>query len=89
MAELTIRLTIDPDTGKKNITVAYQSDADAMPLEHEDEHRRLVDKLIEGGVLSAAEVGTIIVERECDDSQGINDKATRPIARRRSLTHET
>ncbi len=63
MAEMTIRLRIDPNTGKKDIVIALSSDADALPHEHEEQHRKLVEKLIEGGVLKAAEVGQIIVER--------------------------
>ncbi|MCA9669534.1 MAG: hypothetical protein KC503_28260 [Myxococcales bacterium] len=64
MAELTIRLRVDPQTGKKDVIISYEADDDAMPLEHEDEHKSLVDRLIEGGALKAAEVGKIIVERE-------------------------
>lgn len=64
MAELTLRLVVDPTTGKKNLIIAYESDSDALPMEHEEEHRRLVDTLIEGGALAAAELGAIIIERE-------------------------
>lgn len=67
MAELTIRLQIDPATGKKNIIIDLSSDPDALPHEHEQQHRALVDKLIQGGVLKASELGTIIIER--DDSK--------------------
>jgi hypothetical protein len=64
MAEMTISLRCDPATGKKNIIVTLHSDADALPLEHEQQHRALVDKLLNGGLLKQEEVGTIIVERE-------------------------
>jgi hypothetical protein len=64
MAEMTIRLQCDPATGKKNIIVSLRSDADALPHEHEQQHRALVEKLIEGGLLKASEVGKIVVERE-------------------------
>ncbi|ATB37123.1 hypothetical protein CYFUS_002544 [Cystobacter fuscus] len=70
MASLILRLQIDPSTGKKDILVKYESDADALPMEHEEEHRRLVDKLIAGGALKASEVGRIIVERETPASTG-------------------
>lgn len=66
MAEMTIQLKIDPATGKKDIIIALRSDDDALPHEHEQQHQRLVEKLIEGGVLKAAEVGKIIVEREAE-----------------------
>lgn len=64
MAEMTIRLQTDPVTGKKDIIVSLKSDEDSLPHEHEQQHRALVEKLIEGGVLSAAEVGKVVVERE-------------------------
>jgi hypothetical protein len=64
MAEMTIRLRCDPATGKKDIIVALRSDEDALPHEHEQQHRALVEKLIHGGLLKPGEVGQIIVERE-------------------------
>jgi hypothetical protein len=70
MASLTIRLRIDPVTGKKDVLVDFQSDADALPTEHEEEHRRLVDRLIEGGLLRAEEVGRVVVAREAPASEG-------------------
>jgi hypothetical protein len=64
MAEMTIRLQRDPATGKQNILVKLRSDADALPHEHEQMHRALVDKLINGGLVKAGEVGNLIIERE-------------------------
>lgn len=64
MAELTIRLRTDPTTGKKDILVDLRSDADALPHEHERDHRALVQKLIDGGLIRAEEVGQVVVERE-------------------------
>ncbi len=64
MAELTIRLVVDPTTRKKNVVISYRSDEDALPMEHEDAHRALVEKLIEGGALKASELGKIVVTRE-------------------------
>ena len=66
MAEVTIRLVIDPHSGKKNVIISYRSDEDALPVEHEEDHRRLVDQLIEGGAIKAADLGKIVVERESD-----------------------
>ncbi len=64
MPELTIRLRCDPATGKKDIIISMRSDEDALPHEHEQQHRALVDKLIEGGIVKAGELGKIVVERE-------------------------
>jgi hypothetical protein len=66
MAEMTIRLRCDPATGKKDIIVSLRSDEDALPHEHEQQHRALVEKLIHGGLLQPSEVGRILVEREED-----------------------
>ena len=63
MPELTIRLEVDAKTGKKNVTIKYESEDDALPMEHEDEHRRLVNQLIHKGMVDAEEVGKIVVKR--------------------------
>lgn len=89
MAELTIRLNVDPHTGKKNVVIAYHSDEDALPMEHEDEHRRLVNQLIEGGALSAAEVGTITIERERSAGVPVESAPEEAVVERRSVAHET
>lgn len=64
MSEMVIRLQIDPETNKKNIVVTLHSDEDALPMEHEEQHRELVDKLVEGGLLKQGEVGKVVVTRE-------------------------
>ena len=64
MAEMTITLRVDPQTNKKDIVVTLASDADSLPHEHEQLHRQMVDRLIEGGLLSEGEAGKLIVERE-------------------------
>lgn len=69
MPELTLKLTIDPKTGKKTLVADYHSDADALPHEHEDEHRRLVRKLVEGLPLDGS--GDIIVERESESAADV------------------
>jgi hypothetical protein len=63
MAELVLRLRVNPETGRKDVIVEYHSDEDALPMEHEEDHRDLLDRLIAGGVLTAEEAGDIVVER--------------------------
>jgi hypothetical protein len=70
MASVTIRLRIDPVTGKKDVLIDYESDADALPVEHEEAHRRVVDRLIEGGLLRAEELGQVVVGREAPAGEG-------------------
>jgi len=62
MASATLRLSVDPTTGKRTITVSYSSDADALPHEHEDAHREVVERLFEGGLAKPGDA--IVVERE-------------------------
>ena len=65
MAEMTISLRRDPTTGKQDIHISLRSDEDALPHEHEQMHRALVEKLIGKGILSSPDdVGNIVVERE-------------------------
>jgi hypothetical protein len=64
MAELTIRLETDPATGKRNVVISLARDGELLPHEHEQRHRQIVEKLIGQGLLSAQELGQIIVERE-------------------------
>jgi hypothetical protein len=64
MASLTIRLEVDPKTKKKNVIIKYDSDSDALPQEHEEQHKRLVDALIKNGTLKAEDLGHIHIERE-------------------------
>jgi hypothetical protein len=78
MAEMTIRLIRDPDTGKKNIIISLRSDEDALPQEHEQAHRALVDKLVEGGIVKAGELGKITVEREEEEKQAAPPVSTGP-----------
>jgi hypothetical protein len=63
MPEMTIRLIPDPATGKKNIIISLRGDEDALPHEHEQMHRQLVEKAL-NGIIDKAEQGTITIERE-------------------------
>ncbi|HKI33119.1 MAG TPA: hypothetical protein VKA46_14805 [Gemmataceae bacterium] len=84
MAEMTIRLRCDPATGKKDIVISLRSDEDALPHEHEQQHRALVDKLIEGGVLKAGELGQVVVEREAREGETAPPVSTPPQGQRRA-----
>jgi hypothetical protein len=64
MATLIIRLETDPVTRKKNVWVKYDSDSDALPQEHEEQHKKLVEALLAGGTVRPEELGTLTIERE-------------------------
>lgn len=63
MALMTIRLIRNPKTGKQTVVVKLDSDADALPIEHEQLHRELVEKLVGKG-LNVEDLGEIVIERE-------------------------
>lgn len=67
MASARIRLDIDPQTQKRTIVIAYESDVDALPHEHEEAHRALVNKLFEGGI--AKQGDAIVVERQTPEAE--------------------
>ena len=52
MAEITLRLRFNLETGKKDIYIDFVSDDDSLPMEHEQDHREIVEDLIGQGVLS-------------------------------------
>ncbi|HVL16296.1 MAG TPA: hypothetical protein VM529_27230 [Gemmata sp.] len=64
MAELTISLTRSPGTGRLMVRVGYRCDDDAMPHEHEVQHRRLVAELFPGLELTEDRDESVFVERE-------------------------
>lgn len=81
MPEMTIKLRRDPETGKQNIIIKLRSDEDALPHEHEQMHRALVDKLINGGILKAGEEGKLIIERE-EETAAAEPERTAPETQR-------
>lgn len=66
MASATIILERNPKTGKQNVIVKMNSDPDALPIEHETAHKKIVEKLLGKG-LRAEDIGDITIER---DSEG-------------------
>ena len=76
MANATIRLVFNLTTGKKDIYIELQSDADSLPIEHEQDHRHLVEKLLGQGILQANEVGDLHVNRISQQAATTEDKKT-------------
>src|SRR5207247_1283711 len=66
MADLTLRLRVDPTTGRREIVIDYSSDGDALPMEHEENHRSLADKVVDGGLKNKK----IEVTRGAEEGQG-------------------
>jgi len=63
MAEMTIKLRVNPATGRYEVKVDLESDADALPFEHEELHRRVVSKLLQSGLLPEGEHPEVVITR--------------------------
>lgn len=63
MAEITIKLIFNKETGKKDILIDLESDADALPIEHEQHHKSIIEKLLGQGILKNNEMGEVVITR--------------------------
>jgi hypothetical protein len=75
VADVTIRFRHDKKTGKNEIVIGYESEDDALPHEHERDHRGWAEQLLgrkldEGEELIVERVtkrgGTLAPERETE-----------------------
>jgi hypothetical protein len=64
MAELTISLSRDGPSGRFTVRIGYRADADAIPFEHEIQHRALVTQLFPGLEIIDDKDAAVRVERE-------------------------
>lgn len=81
MAEVTIRFRHNPATGKRELIIGYESDSDALPHEHEKDHRALAEQLL--GVPLGDDVGEIRVERVQKSGAVIEGELAREAERQR------
>jgi hypothetical protein len=87
MADVILRLRVDPATGKRELVIDYTSDADALPFEHEDAHRQLANQVVDGGLGS----GKVEVARPAEPASepaapaaaAAAEPAAQPVASRR------
>ncbi len=63
MAEITIKLRHNPKTGERELIIGYESEGDALPFEHEREHREIVEALL-GRPLADLPEGASVVREE-------------------------
>lgn len=83
MADLILRLRVDPATGKRELVIDYTSDADALPIEHEDAHRQLADQVVDGGLRSAKVEVSRAAEAPAAEAPAGSDPVAQPTAIRR------
>jgi hypothetical protein len=46
MAHVTLQLRIDPVSHRREVHIGYDSDADALPMEHDEDHATVVRRLV-------------------------------------------
>jgi hypothetical protein len=63
LAELTIKLVYNLNTGKQDVFVDFVSEDDALPIEHEKDHRKIIENLLGQGILKPNELGEVKVTR--------------------------
>ena len=64
MAELILKLSRNSETGKQDLYIDYESAGDSLPFEHEEEHRDLVNRVLEQLNVEAEDLGNVYVERQ-------------------------
>ena len=66
MAEVHLRLVYNKNTSKHDIYIDYESDTDALPFEHEQQHKEIVQKIIQNAGLDKMtedDFGEIVIRR--------------------------
>ena len=66
MAEVHLRLVYNKNTSKHDIYIDYESDVDALPFEHEQEHKEIVQQIIQKAGLDTMtddDFGEIVIRR--------------------------
>ena len=81
MAEITIRFRRDAKTGKREIVIHLESEPDALPHEHEQDHKKLVESLL--GMPVTEDMGDIVVERVQKEGAKVGTVQAEPGARQR------
>ncbi len=74
MAKVKLSLVWNKKTRKRDIIVDYLSDGDALAMEHESDHKALINQLIEGGLLQAEEAGLVITQRETESRVDVSSE---------------
>ncbi|PCJ17225.1 MAG: hypothetical protein COB02_14365 [Candidatus Cloacimonadota bacterium] len=64
MAKVILSLKKNSEDGKQELTIDYESDGDALPFEHEEDHKALVKKLLGANSLDLSEIDSIVVNRK-------------------------
>lgn len=79
MADITVRMIFNRKTGKKDIWIDFESDDDALPIEHERRHREIVEELLGQRLVTAEELGQVHVSRGGERTPGRGGSEETPV----------
>ena len=70
MGQVILKLKKNKLTGKQDLDIDYLSDRDALPFEHEEDHREIVDKVLEKKASANLNIerATVELEEETEDT---------------------
>lgn len=80
MAEVTIRFRFDKTTGAKELVIQLDSESDALPHEHERDHRAWAEALL--GRALDEDIQDVVVERMPKGDVGLGAVEGQPGAAR-------
>ncbi|MCE2804773.1 MAG: hypothetical protein LW700_06115 [Gemmataceae bacterium] len=78
MAEMVLKLSRDPASGKPVVVVELHSDADSLPFEHEETHRKVIETLVGKGLISQGEDPTLVITRLDKKGQPLPESGEAP-----------
>lgn len=85
MAKIILTLKKNSENGKQELLIDYESDGDALPFEHEEDHKDLVMKILESNGLKLSDMDSISVNRQAVTITQDEQKSKEPEAQRKTI----
>ncbi|MCO4781112.1 MAG: hypothetical protein KC646_02215 [Candidatus Cloacimonetes bacterium] len=85
MSKITLTLKKNTTNGKQELLIDYESDGDALPFEHEEDHKELVNKILESNGLNLSDIDGIQLNRQPVQIQSDDVKVEEAQAERKTI----
>jgi hypothetical protein len=85
MSKIILTLKKNSEDGKQELLIDYESDGDALPFEHEEDHKDLVNKILESNGLNLSDMDTILVNRQAVQIKNDDKKVEEVAAERKTI----
>lgn len=85
MSKIILTLKKNSQDGKQELLIDYESDGDALPFEHEEDHKDLVMKVLESNGLKLSDMDSILVNRQTVQISEDGEKEQEPQAERKTI----